>query len=186
MQCEVETSAGVFVYTLRRAERARHLTISVAPGGGIVATAPIRISEREIEQFFVARAMRIARAVARLRRAPKPIPLPPATVAERAALEAKLALFVPRAARLLGLPETPPFTVRVMCSRFGSCSARGALSFSDTLRALPEHLFWYVVIHEAAHCLEHNHAPAFWAIVEKVIHNSRAQRRELRKYHFVR
>lgn len=156
----------------------------VRAGGEIVVTAPKHFSESAIEDFFKERAGRIARAVAYFSRAPKPIPLLSATPAERRALEEKLAPGVARAACLLAI-ATPPFTVRTMRSRFGSCSARGALSFSDSLRALPDELFEYIVVHEAAHCLEHNHSLAFWALVEKLIPDWRARRATLKKYHFV-
>lgn len=184
MQREVQTSAGAFSFMLTRSARAKHLTIRVHAGGEIVVTAPARVSDRAVEDFFKERARRIARAWSYLSRQPKPIALPPAMPAERRALEEKLAPEVARAARLLAI-TVPPFTVRTMRSRFGSCSARGALSFSDSLRALPDNLFEYIVMHEAAHCVEHNHSPAFWAIVEKLIPDWRARRAALRQYSFI-
>ena len=182
--CTVQTSAGVFAYRLRQSARARHLAIVVHPGGAIAVTAPARVSERAIAAFFEERALRIARAVARLARATTPISLPPATARERAALVVRLTPVVARAARALGI-AAPPFTVRTMRSRCGSCSARRARSFSDTLRALPEELFGYIVAHEVAHCVEHNHSPAFWALVARVIPDWKSCRRALKRYCFV-
>lgn len=184
MQREVHTSAGVFAYKVKSTPRTRRLSVLVRAGGEIIVTAPRHFSEAAIEDFFKESARRIARAVAYFSRAPKPVPLPPATPAERRALEEKIALAVARTARLLAI-KTPLFTIRTMRSRFGSCSARGTLSLSDSLRALPEELFEYIVAHEVAHCVEHNHAPAFWALVEKLIPDWRARRASLKKYHFV-
>lgn len=184
MQYEVHTNAGMFAYTIRSTTRTRRLSVMVRAGGEIVVTAPRHCSESAIKDFFNERARRIARAVAYFSRVQKPVPLPAATPVERRALEEKLASGVAHAARLLAI-ATPSFTVRTMRSRFGSCSARGALSFSDSLRALSDELFEYIVVHEAAHCIEHNHSPAFWALVEKLIPDWRARRQALKKYHFV-
>ncbi|MDP3661269.1 MAG: DUF45 domain-containing protein [bacterium] len=184
MQYEIETDAGVFAYTLRRTARVRRLSIVVRAGGEIVVTAPAQISENAIEVFFKKSARRIARAVSYFSQVSKPVPLPAATEPERRALEEKIRPALARAAELLRIP-TPLFKVRTMRSRFGSCSARGALAFSDTLRALPNELFEYIVVHEAAHCVEHNHSPAFWALVEQIIPDWRARRAALKKYNFV-
>ena len=50
-------------------------------------------------------------------------------------------------------------------SRWGSCSARGALSFSWRLVLAPEPVLDYVVAHEVAHLAEMNHGPRFWSLV---------------------
>ena len=56
-------------------------------------------------------------------------------------------------------------TLRDPGSRWGSCSARGALSFSWRLVLAPEPVLDYVVAHEVAHLAEMNHGPRFWALV---------------------
>lgn len=183
MNCEARTSEGVFPFFLRRSGRARVLTLRVHPGGAISATAPIRMPLAAIEQFFETRAAWLLRMRRYFARQPKPVVLPPASAAERTALEVRLGAFVLRAAEGLGIPP-PPFSVKVMRSRFGSCSARRALSFSDSLRALPDMLVWYVVAHEMAHCRELNHSEAFWTLVARLMPGWRACRRALKKYCF--
>jgi len=59
-------------------------------------------------------------------------------------------------------------TVRDTRSRWGSCSAAGALSFSWRLVLAPDWVLTYVVAHEVAHLVEMNHGPAFWAVVERL------------------
>lgn len=61
-----------------------------------------------------------------------------------------------------------PSVVRVKDtqSRWGSCSASGALSFSWRLVMAPDWVLDYVVAHEVAHLRELNHSPRFWALVE--------------------
>ena len=48
-------------------------------------------------------------------------------------------------------------------TRWGSCSASGALSFTWRLVMAPPAAIDYVVVHELAHLLVHNHSPAFWS-----------------------
>ena len=59
-------------------------------------------------------------------------------------------------------------TIRDTRSRWGSCSSTGALNFSWRLVMAPEWVLDYVVAHEVAHLVEHNHSPAFWAVVDTV------------------
>ncbi len=58
-------------------------------------------------------------------------------------------------------------TIRDQVSRWGSCSSNGSLSFNWRLVLAPHDVLDYVVVHEVCHIVEHNHGPAFWALVEK-------------------
>ena len=53
-------------------------------------------------------------------------------------------------------------TVRDTASRWGSCSAAGALSFSWRLVMAPHFVMDYVAAHEVAHLEHMNHGPHFW------------------------
>lgn len=50
-------------------------------------------------------------------------------------------------------------------SRWGSCSHDNNLRFNWRLIHFPHDVVDYVVIHELAHTIEHNHSSAFWNIV---------------------
>lgn len=67
-------------------------------------------------------------------------------------------------------------TVRDTTSRWGSCSASGALAFSWRLVLAPEAVLDYVVAHEVAHLVEMNHGPRFWRLVDTLAPESAAQR----------
>jgi predicted metal-dependent hydrolase len=56
-------------------------------------------------------------------------------------------------------------TVRDQKSRWGSCTADGALSYSWRLILAPPHVLDYVAAHEVAHLREMNHGPRFWRLV---------------------
>jgi len=56
-------------------------------------------------------------------------------------------------------------SIRDQATRWGSCSATGALSFSWRLILAPPFVLDYVAAHEVAHLRELNHGPRFWALV---------------------
>jgi predicted metal-dependent hydrolase len=66
-------------------------------------------------------------------------------------------------------------------SRWGSCSARGAVAFSWRLILAPAEVLDYVAAHEAAHLREMNHGPAFWALVEELSPDFRRHRAWLKR-----
>jgi predicted metal-dependent hydrolase len=72
--------------------------------------------------------------------------------------------------------------VRDPKSRWGSCSSKGAISFSWRLVFAPEAVIDYVVAHEVAHLIEMNHGPRFWRLVETLHPNAKAQRLWLNRH----
>lgn len=60
-------------------------------------------------------------------------------------------------------------TLRDTRSRWGSCSAAGKLMYSWRLAMAPPPVLDYVAAHEVAHLVEMNHAPAFWALVARLM-----------------
>ena len=59
-------------------------------------------------------------------------------------------------------------SVRDTTSRWGSCAASGALSFSWRLILAPPFVLDYLAAHEVAHLAHMNHSPAFWALAKKL------------------
>ncbi len=72
-------------------------------------------------------------------------------------------------------------TFRDTTSRWGSCSAKGNLGFSWRLVMAPPPVLDYVVAHEVAHLLEHNHGKRFWAHVARLCENPETSRAWLRR-----
>jgi predicted metal-dependent hydrolase len=61
--------------------------------------------------------------------------------------------------------EYSALSVRDQSSRWGSCSAARALSYSWRLVLAPRCVLDYVAAHEVAHIEEMNHGPRFWRLV---------------------
>jgi predicted metal-dependent hydrolase len=61
-------------------------------------------------------------------------------------------------------------------TRWGSCSGKNSINFSWRLIMAPDDVIDYVVVHELAHIRQHNHSPAFWAVVAKYMPDYKARR----------
>ncbi|MCJ8138821.1 M48 family metallopeptidase [Falsirhodobacter halotolerans] len=79
----------------------------------------------------------------------------------------RLATACDRHAATIGLRYTR-LTLRDTRSRWGSCTADGALMFSWRLILAPPEVLDYVAAHEVAHLDQMNHSPAFWAVVARL------------------
>ena len=68
-------------------------------------------------------------------------------------------------AQVMGLS---PARVRINSAktRFGSCSAKGAINYSYRLMLYPEAAWDYIVVHELCHLKHFDHSKAFWQMVE--------------------
>ena len=73
-------------------------------------------------------------------------------------------------------------SVRDQNSRWGSCSAGGALSYSWRLILAPPEVLDYVAAHEVAHLAEMNHGSRFWRLVLSHCKHANKARRWLREH----
>lgn len=96
------------------------------------------------------------------------VPAAPAEQAEalerwyRRTARAEIAPRVDDAVAALGRSYTG-LTIRNQRTRWGSCSATGALSFNWRLLLAGEDVLDYVIWHEACHLVHLDHSPRFWA-----------------------
>ncbi|MGL5010347.1 MAG: M48 family metallopeptidase [Paracoccaceae bacterium] len=91
----------------------------------------------------------------------------------------RLAVASDRYAGLLGR-RVARLTLRDPRSRWGSCTADGALMYSWRLAMAPPEVLDYVAAHEVAHLVEMNHSADFWAVVTRLRPDWKIQRDWLR------
>lgn len=93
-----------------------------------------------------------------------------AALARRALQRRALEHFRPRLAATVSRLDRPlpPLTLTSARGRWGSCSARSGIRLNWRLIHLPPAPIDYVIVHEAAHLVEMNHGPRFWATVERL------------------
>jgi predicted metal-dependent hydrolase len=71
---------------------------------------------------------------------------------------------------------------RRMKSRWGSCSTTGRICFNWLLVMAPLRVIDYVVIHELAHLVHHNHSAKFWHLVEMHMPDYKTHKNWLNKH----
>lgn len=89
-------------------------------------------------------------------------------------------------AKTLGQPP-PLVSVMDARTRWGSCTparrgGRSRIRYSWRLVLAPSWVLDYVAAHEAAHLVEANHQPAFWAVCERLYGDVRPARAWLKAY----
>ena len=170
--------------------RAKRLGITVHPDGRVVVTKPKRISLKAAEAFVLKHWEWIERAKeAFIKRAAKKrtdqIALPRPRKNSNAYKEARKEARALVTERLKHFNELYNFTygtisIRDQKTRWGSCSAKGNLSFNYRIVYLPKELQDYILVHELCHTKEHNHSDRFWAQVARAIPNHSALKKQLR------
>lgn len=175
-------------YTLIRSNR-KSCSISITPNGRITVRVPLRISDREIRHLLTDRQNWIITKYLEQQQKQARMPVSDLTDTQRAALTqryiaAAREYFPKRAAHFQQFTggTYSRITIRDQKTRWGSCSARGTLSFNWRLMLAPPAILDYVVVHELCHLTHMNHSPAFWQAVEAVCPDYRESRRWLKEH----
>jgi len=66
---------------------------------------------------------------------------------------------------------SPVLQLRRMKRSWGTCSISGVITLNPLLMKAPPQYVDYVIAHELCHLREHNHSPAFYRLLEKLIPN---------------
>lgn len=178
-------------FEIRNSSRAKRLSVTAYPGGRIVLTKPLRVSQEAAESFLRKHEAWIEEALAKFERRKKrngnSLALPrlrKGTKAYKQAREAARALVRERLKHFNAFYGFPygSISIRDQKTRWGSCSAAGNLSFNYRIIFLPPELQDYIVVHELAHVKEHNHSDRFWRLVGEAISDHKERRKELKRY----
>lgn len=147
--------------------RRRTICIQISATGEVIVKAPYGMTLKDIGDFVERKSSWIEKHVARRR----------PDMAVRKLSEEEIEELMNRALKVI--PERVRFyaekmgvtygriTIRAQKTRWGSCSAKGNLSFNFLLMLVPDDVMDSVIVHELAHRKEMNHSAAFYEVVLK-------------------
>ncbi len=175
-------------YTVIRSRR-KTCGISITPDGTLTLRVPLRISEQEIRHILLEKQHWIITHYLEVMEKAKSRPSSDLSDIQRTALEKRYIeaardYFPKRAAYFQALTggEYYRITIRDQKTRWGSCSAKGTLSFNWRLMLAPPAVLDYVVVHELCHLTHMDHSAAFWQAVEAVCPDYRTHRKWLKDH----
>ena len=168
-------------YTLIRARR-RTMSLQLDRDGRAVVRAPYGVKKEFIDRFVAEHEVWLARA--REKQQNRRLAHPEPTDEERKALLARAKEYLPmRVDYWSGIMGLTPTGLKITSARtrFGSCSGKNSLCFSWRLMQYPPEPIDYVVVHELAHILHHDHSPAFYALIERYMPDWRERMKLLKE-----
>ena len=171
-------------YRLIRSRR-RTISVEITEDLEVLVRAPKWVPKYEIEAFVNRNTDWIMKHMAKVRRRKeeerKADPISPQEL-EMLRIEARYVIpgKVRHFADLLGVTYGR-VSIRNQKTLWGSCTAKGNISFNCLLMKTPEHIQDYVIVHELCHIKELNHSPAFWKYVEAIIPDYRKCRKWLKE-----
>ena len=171
-----------FLYIERHHPRARHLRITVHPGGRVVVTVPTRgVSQKMVDEFVASKREWIARSVEAMKGVDENV-LRRGTRAEFVRERERAREFIVRRIAVLNADEKFSFgDIRIKNQKtcWGSCSVKGNLNFNYKILFLPPAVADYVIAHELCHLKQMNHSAKFWNLVSELIPNYKELKKEL-------
>lgn len=159
----------MYEYEIIRSKR-KTLSVQVTEDCRVIVRAPRLYSERKIKKFLSEHEEWIEKAISK----------------QQTRMESKAELSdddIKRLKKAAGeiLPEkveyfstimgVHPENVKITSAqkRFGSCSGKNNICFSYIVMLYPGEAIDYVVVHELAHILHHDHSRSFYNEIEKVL-----------------
>lgn len=169
--------------------RRKTCAVSISAEGKITLRLPLRTSDAQIRRLLSDKQHWIITHYLEAVEQRENRPVSDLTDAQRAALEkryieAAKEYFPKRAAHFAPLTGGTynRITIRDQKTRWGSCSARGTLSFNWRLMLAPPAVLDYVVVHELCHLTHMDHSKAFWALAESACPDYRSHRKWLKDH----
>lgn len=159
----------IFTYKVIRSDR-RSIAIQVDSDCNIVVRAPLKMKDNEIESFVNEKKKWLENAVSKQMKKQKSKKT--YTVDDIEYMRKKAREVIPQKVKYYSkIMGVNPSDVKINSAkkRYGSCSSKNSLNFSLYLMDKDEMFIDYVVVHELAHIVHHNHSKAFYAFIEKIM-----------------
>lgn len=170
-----------FEYNVIRTDRKKTVQIKVNNNGTVTLRVPKNLPNAEIQDILSKKTPWIEKTVKSFLESDAPKEFTDDNIA---VLRNKALNVIPKKVEYYSkLMNVKPSAVKINSakSRYGSCSAKNSLNFSVFLMDKDERFIDYVVVHELAHILQHNHSKAFYAEIEKILPDYKERRKLERK-----
>ena len=149
----------------------KSLALEIKPDGRIIARAPYRLRDSEIEKFINEKSEWIEKHLQKLRNAQEQNRAEKLSQEEIRELADKALEHIPKRvehyAKLIGV-DYGKITIRNQRTKWGSCSSKGNLNFNCLLMLAPPEVIDGVVVHELCHRKHMNHSKEFYNEILKI------------------
>ena len=156
-------------YKIIRSGR-KSFCIEIKSGGEILVRMPYYATDEDAKKFVDSHSKWIEKSVLKMRKNEEKSR--DFTQNELQKLKNDAKLYIPQRVRELAAQTgLTPAGIKITSARtrFGSCSPKNSLCFSFYLMQYEKSAIDYVIIHELAHTVHHNHGKKFWELVEKLM-----------------
>jgi predicted metal-dependent hydrolase len=170
-------------YTYKTSTRAKRLRITIKPSQEVIITIPKRMSMRTAERFVQSKESWIAKQLHTASQKPAKNSFAKLTTEDYQKHKEEARRIITERVEFFNEELNYSYkriAIRDQSTRWGSCSSNKNLNFNYKLLFLPEALRDYVVVHELCHLQQMNHSANFWKLVEDVLPNYKALRKELK------
>ncbi len=170
----------MYDFILKRSQR-KTLALEIKKSGEIIVRAPMKLSEKKINSFVEEHSKWIEKNLKKIKERVESHPEPDEKEIE--ALRQKAKEYLPKRtayfAEIMGVQYTS-LKITSAKTRYGSCSGRNGICYSLYLMQKPVEAIDYVIVHELAHTVHHNHSAQFYALIEKYMPDYRERNRLLK------
>lgn len=179
---EVWVGAQKINYGLRRSSKAKNLRLTIYPGGELIATKPVNISQQAVDDFIKQKADWIFKKIDYSKKL---------LVNSKQNSRQEYKKYKDQAFKFV--TERINYYNKFYCfgfnqvriknqkTRWGSCSGKSNLNFNYKIIFLPSDLADYLIVHELCHLKELNHSKDFWALVARIIPDYKEKRKKVKK-----
>ncbi len=169
-----------FEYSVIRSDR-KTLAVEVKRDGTVVVRSPRFLSERKISAFLLQHNDWILKTVEKQRSRQNLEFFDEEKILElKKTAKEVLPLKVEYYSALMGVKPTAVHITSAK-TRYGSCSSKNSINFSLYLMTKSERCIDYVVVHELAHIIHHNHSKEFYKVIESVLPDYKQRIKELKQ-----
>ncbi|MCQ2472030.1 MAG: M48 family metallopeptidase [Clostridia bacterium] len=170
----------MYDFILKRSQR-KTLALEIKKSGEIIVRAPLKLSEKKINSFVEQHSDWIEKNLKKVQERKENHPEPDEKEIE--ALRQKAKKYLPKRtayfAEIMGVQYTS-LKITSAKTRYGSCSGRNGICYSLYLMQKPVEAIDYVIVHELAHTVHHNHSAQFYALIEKYMPDYKERNRLLK------